>query len=73
MLVDIYARTMLNATRHADLPLRPLPAPYVLPPRKPGRLRRAISALTQAVGHLRARMTTASASGACGPAPQPCK
>jgi hypothetical protein len=27
MLVDIYARSMLNATRHSDLPARPLPAP----------------------------------------------
>jgi hypothetical protein len=27
MLVDIYARSMLNATRHSDLPVRPLPAP----------------------------------------------
>ncbi|TNJ47587.1 hypothetical protein FGE21_03205 [Phaeobacter sp. B1627] len=34
MLVDIYARTFLNATLHHDLPQRPLPEAY-RPPRAP--------------------------------------
>ncbi|MCG7627117.1 hypothetical protein MHM88_04820 [Epibacterium sp. MM17-32] len=45
MLVDIYARTLLNATRHGDLPQRPLPQPYRAPRRRLGALRRLISAL----------------------------
>ena len=35
MLVYIYARTMLTATRHSDLPQRPLPEAYSTPPAPP--------------------------------------
>lgn len=34
MLNDIYARSMLNATRHTDLQVKPVPQAYVNPPRR---------------------------------------
>lgn len=45
MLVDIYARAMLHATRHADLPQRPLPEPAPRGMKHPSALRRALAAL----------------------------
>lgn len=39
MLTDIYARSMLNATRHSDLPLGPLSTPKLKPSPKTAKLR----------------------------------
>ncbi|KUP91172.1 hypothetical protein [Tritonibacter horizontis] len=74
MLVDIFARTMLHATSHSDLPVRPLPQPYQAPPRRPGVLGRMIRSLAQS--RLRAKETLAAtpATGApCGSPPALCK
>ncbi len=67
MLVDIYARTMLNATRHSDLPQRPLPEAYSTPPAAPGLLRRVWRRLTA----LRSPLVTPPKP--CEPMPAPCK
>jgi len=65
MLVDIYARAMLTATRHGDLPQRPLPEAFRAPPRRPGLLRRALRGLAA----LRAGLISAEKPGSQLPAP----
>ncbi len=45
MLVSIYARTMLNATLHRDLPQRPLADSYRPAPSGPGPIRRLVDTL----------------------------
>ena len=45
MLTNIYARSMMTATRHADLPERALPGAYRAPERRPSRLARWVKSL----------------------------
>lgn len=73
MLVDIYARSMMHATRHSDLPQRPLPEPYALPPRRPGKLRQMISAFLRLLGRVVLHSTTAQPPHPRISTPTPCK
>ncbi|MFY1712193.1 hypothetical protein [Tritonibacter mobilis] len=67
MLVNIYARTMLNATRHSDLPQRPLPVTYRSPKVRPGIWRRIVTAL------IKARKETRDGQSPCQPSIATCK
>ncbi|NIZ13228.1 hypothetical protein [Phaeobacter sp. HF9A] len=48
MLNDIYARSMLTATRHCDVPQRPLPSAYRKPRQRPSLLRQLLRHLAAA-------------------------
>ncbi|WP_420005082.1 hypothetical protein [Arenibacterium sp. LLYu02] len=71
MLVDIYARAMLNATRHADLPQRPLPAPALRRIKQPSILRRIFAALFRSARQAATEKKIPSAD-LCAPNPNGC-
>lgn len=71
MLVDIYARAMLHATRHADLPQRPLPEPAPRGMKHPGNLRRIFAALTRSARQTATEKKNSSAN-LCAPNPNGC-